>query len=417
MARQQDGCAGVAQARDDRSGRGACLGVHAGGRLVEDHHLGTADEREREPEPLSLAAGQPPVARPGHGAETDQVQQLVGVARVRVETPVLRERLARLGAGIDPAALEHQPDPGSERRTALGRVDPENAGRAAVAASIALDDLDGGRLAGAVRSEQRDELARADRQRDAVEDRARAVALDQPVHDDRGVAAGHERDLPELAFEVRVGQLADLDRADDPAAVHEIGLRPGDHPVGRLDRLVRIDDGRPRGVVLPDERARGIDRVVGQHPDHGQALGRMLRELRLEQRELVAARDAARPPEVDDDGLAGEAGQVERRAVEGGAGDRRRRRPDRRPSAASTPIRRRDAEPTTGRTATRTAPVVTTARSRARTIGRRGMRPLATGSWRSLSWSDGPRTGTCRRRASGRAPGRPWSRHRRTPRP
>ena len=49
----------------------------------------------------------------------------------------------------------------------------------------------------------------------------------------------------------------------------------------------------------------------------------MLAKLRLEERELVAAGDAARPPEVDDHGPAAQGGEIERRAVEGHAGDAR----------------------------------------------------------------------------------------------
>ena len=48
VAGQEDRHAGVAQAGDDRPGRGPALGIHAGGRLVEDDHLGPADEGERQ---------------------------------------------------------------------------------------------------------------------------------------------------------------------------------------------------------------------------------------------------------------------------------------------------------------------------------------------------------------------------------
>ena len=166
-------------------------GIHAGRRLVEDHDLGPADQGQRQPEPLPLPAGQTPVARPGDGGQADQLEQLVGVARVGVEAAVLAERLARPGARVDAAVLEHQPDASTQGRPTGCRIGPQHASGAAVGASIALDDLDRRRLAGAVRSEQRDQLAAADRQRDAVEDRARAVALDQPVDDDHRVAVRH----------------------------------------------------------------------------------------------------------------------------------------------------------------------------------------------------------------------------------
>ena len=67
------------------------------------------------------------------------------------------------------------------------------------------------------------------------------VALDQPVDDDHRVARASRRDPGVLALEVGVGQLADLDRADDPAPVDEVGLRSGGDAVRGLDRLVGID--------------------------------------------------------------------------------------------------------------------------------------------------------------------------------
>ena len=88
------------------------------------------------------------------------------------------------------------PPPWSIRPTRARNVRPplagsttEHADPPAVRAPIALDDLDGRRLARAVRPEQRDELARRDLERDPVEHGPLAVALDQPVDDDQRVAA------------------------------------------------------------------------------------------------------------------------------------------------------------------------------------------------------------------------------------
>ena len=61
--------------------------------------------------PTGAGSGCPAASR-----EPDEVEQLVGVARVRVERGVLAEDLARPGAHVDAAALEHQPDPGAQRR-------------------------------------------------------------------------------------------------------------------------------------------------------------------------------------------------------------------------------------------------------------------------------------------------------------
>ena len=127
MAREQDGQARVAQVGDDRADRDARLRIHARRRLVEDDDLGPADEREREPETLAFAAGQPAIARVGHGPQPDQVEQLVRVARVGVESAVLPERLARPGPRVDAAVLEHEPDACPQRRTAGRRIQPEDA--------------------------------------------------------------------------------------------------------------------------------------------------------------------------------------------------------------------------------------------------------------------------------------------------
>jgi hypothetical protein len=48
--------------------------------------------------------------------------------------------------------------------------------------SVRIQDLDNGRLAGAVRSEQRDDLAAADVEVDAIEDGRLAVRLAQTRH-------------------------------------------------------------------------------------------------------------------------------------------------------------------------------------------------------------------------------------------
>ena len=57
------------------------------------------------------------------------------------------------------------------------RIDAEHADLAAVGAPVALEDLDGGGLARAVRPEQAEDLADRDRERDPVDGRRGAVAL------------------------------------------------------------------------------------------------------------------------------------------------------------------------------------------------------------------------------------------------
>jgi hypothetical protein len=61
------------------------------------------------------------------------------------------------------------------------RVEAEDLRRAAVRPTQALEDLDGGRLSGAVGAEQAEQLATADGEGHAVEDVGRPVALAQPI--------------------------------------------------------------------------------------------------------------------------------------------------------------------------------------------------------------------------------------------
>jgi hypothetical protein len=122
---------------------------------------------------------------------------------------------------------------------------------------------------------------------------------------------------------------ADLPRADDAASIDEPGEWPADDAIGPLDRPVRIDDRRPGRLVLGDELAGWLGWVVGEDADDRQAVGTMRLELAQELGELVAARDARRTPEVDDDRSTAERRQIEGRPVEGRPRDRRCRSADR----------------------------------------------------------------------------------------
>ena len=74
-----------------------------------------------------------------HGPQPDQVEQLVGVARVGVEGGVLAERLARPCPDVEAAVLEHQADPRAERAAAACRVRAEDPHQPRVGRPVALD--------------------------------------------------------------------------------------------------------------------------------------------------------------------------------------------------------------------------------------------------------------------------------------
>src|SRR5205823_1446858 len=128
--------------------------VEPGRRLVQEEELGVADEREREVEPALLAAGEGADASGALLLEPDERDHLVDVARPSVvageERGVLDDREVRVHRG----RLEDDADP---LAPFLGRVlgiRAEHLDAAAVTTPVALEDLDAGRLARAVRAEQ-----------------------------------------------------------------------------------------------------------------------------------------------------------------------------------------------------------------------------------------------------------------------
>ena len=67
---------------------------------------------------------------------------------------------------VDGALLEHDPDALAQRALAGGGIESEDADVAAGARPVALEDLGGGRLARAVGSQQAEDLAGRDAERD-----------------------------------------------------------------------------------------------------------------------------------------------------------------------------------------------------------------------------------------------------------
>ena len=156
------------------------LRIHAGGRLVEEDQLRTADQRQGQRQPLLLPAGQPldrgrvrrRSARPGRAARRSRA----GARR--------RRRTARSSSTARAPRCSRRRRPAASRRPAVAARRASRSGsrpstRTAPASgrAEALADLDGRRLAGAVRAEQREHLAALDGQRQPV-DRARARRSD-----------------------------------------------------------------------------------------------------------------------------------------------------------------------------------------------------------------------------------------------
>ena len=114
-------------------------------------------------------------------AQPDEVEQPLGVVGVVVERGEQPQRFERPHARVQPALLEHHADARAQRGRVARRVEAEDPHRAGVGGAVALEDLDGRGLARAVRPEQAEHLADADREVEPVDGRAIAVALHEPA--------------------------------------------------------------------------------------------------------------------------------------------------------------------------------------------------------------------------------------------
>ena len=182
---EEDGLSELAEARDDLPRLAASRRVEAGGGLVEEEQLGVADERHCDVETALLAAGELAGAIVRLALEPDEGDRLVDVARGGVVAGVELERLAHGEERLDAALLEDDPDALPPSAVSVLRVDAQDADLARAPLAIALEDLDRGRLPGAVGPEEREDLAGGDRQVDAADGLVRAVRLAQAADLDR----------------------------------------------------------------------------------------------------------------------------------------------------------------------------------------------------------------------------------------
>src|SRR5690606_9871231 len=190
VGREQDARALVAQAADEGPELAACLGVEARGRLVEEQQLGASDDAEGDVDAALLAARELRDAGARLLLEADGGDHLVDVARVRVEPGEVTQLLAHGGGARLARRLQHDAEPRLPGEPAVLRVGAEHAHLAGAAVAVALEDLDGGGLAGAIRAEQGEGLSAADVEVEAAHGLDLPVALAQPPHLDDSLC-GH----------------------------------------------------------------------------------------------------------------------------------------------------------------------------------------------------------------------------------
>src|SRR5215467_4056451 len=187
---QDHGDPAVPDPGDQRPGVPPGLRVQAGGELVEHGDARVADQRERDRQPLPLAAGQ--LAEPGVllARQPEPVQQLRPRGRVPVERAVQLERLADPQPVRQLALLQLHAEHLAQLGAVPARVKPEHADRPGAGDPEPGYALDRGGLPGPVRAEDPEDLPGLDGERNVVDRHRLAVLLMQVPHlDDRCHAA------------------------------------------------------------------------------------------------------------------------------------------------------------------------------------------------------------------------------------
>jgi hypothetical protein len=133
---------------------------------------------------LTLAARQDLGLGMSSFAELEQVDQFICRTWLRVEAPEQVDDLDHGQLRVERRGLETDPDAGLERVCAARDVKAEDDRLAAVGRAKALEDLDRGRFARAVRPEQAKDLACGDIEIDPIDGARVAVTLDQAADTD-----------------------------------------------------------------------------------------------------------------------------------------------------------------------------------------------------------------------------------------
>jgi hypothetical protein len=153
--------------------------IETGRRLVEEHQVRVAHERDAEIEPSLLPTGERLHLRIALLVEADERDHLVDVAASPVVAGEHPVDLTHCQVRPELRLLQDDTDPLAEVASGARRVAVQHLDRAAVAGSVALEDLDRRRLSRAVRAEQAEDLALLDLEADASQRLVIAVRLAQ----------------------------------------------------------------------------------------------------------------------------------------------------------------------------------------------------------------------------------------------
>ncbi len=172
MRGEDDGDAGGAQFAHQLPHVLAQFDVDAGGRLVEKQDLRLVRQRLGDHQPALHAAGQHPdlgVALVPQRQLLEHFLDMRGIGRLAEQSARKPQGRRRRLEGVGGQLLRHQPDQRARRAVVGNDVVTVDGDLAGGRIDDAADDADQRRLAGAVRAEQREDLAVADIQVDVFE--------------------------------------------------------------------------------------------------------------------------------------------------------------------------------------------------------------------------------------------------------
>src|SRR6202521_3719363 len=172
---QQNRLALLGEIADALQKEPAGLDVHADSWFVEKDDLGIAGDGEREVEPLALAAGQLASLLLALRLEAGQADGALRRHGVRIVGAEELDELAHGQRVRDTGLLQHHA--AAAARAAIGRLETEEPRLASSGFAQTEQHRDAGRLAGAVGTEHRHQLARVDDEADAANGLDGAEAL------------------------------------------------------------------------------------------------------------------------------------------------------------------------------------------------------------------------------------------------
>ena len=182
MRRQKYRGATISYARHEGPDGATRLRIEPGGELVEEHDLWLVDERERDEEPLLLAARERHEPRVAFLAQPELIDEPIAVDRMTIERRPERHGLANFDALLQLRRLQLHADAFLQRVHIASGIESQHRDAAAIDAPQALDALHRRRLARAVRADQAEDLSGVHVERHVVDGDRRSVHLADAGH-------------------------------------------------------------------------------------------------------------------------------------------------------------------------------------------------------------------------------------------